>query len=188
MVQGEGRDGSDFKRMRLLPKFRFLRFLSRFIVHKRKERGRRRGRERGTGSVVNSSELGQTQRAKPVMHAWGLRVWGLPEPFGGLRYAFICVSISFLLRISFGLYFFRSSRLVSAFVLFCFTRKKTFQLTNAKQISNKSAKFPLTNKFLADFSLLCVCECICVYVCFACSAGRRGDRGQVSHKTKLKHK
>lgn len=159
MVQGEGNDGSDwgrgdFERMRLLPKFRFLRFLSRFIVHKRREWGK----GWGACSMVNSCELGQTQRAEPALHAWGLRVWGLPEPFGGLRYAFICVSISFLLRISFGLYFFRSSRLVSAFVLFCFTRKKTFQLTNAKQISNKSAKFPLTNKFLADFSLLCVCE------------------------------
>lgn len=155
MVQGEGNDGSDwgrgdFERMRLLPKFRFLRFLSRFIVHKRREWGK------GRRGLFNGELL--RVGAEPALHAWGLRVWGLPEPFGGLRYAFICVSISFLLRISFGLYFFRSSRLVSAFVLFCFTRKKTFQLTNAKQISNKSAKFPLTNKFLADFSLLCVCE------------------------------
>lgn len=140
--------------MRLLPKFRFLRFLSRFIVHKRREWGKgRRGLFNGELLRVGANTKGQASTA--CLRSESLRS---ARALWRLRYAFICVSISFLLRISFGLYFFRSSRLVSAFVLFCFTRKKTFQLTNAKQIPNKSAKFPLTNKFLADFSLLCVCE------------------------------
>lgn len=106
-----------------------------------------RGRGEGACSMVNSCELGQTQRAKPALHAWGLWVWGLPEPFGGLRYAFICVSISFLLRISFGLYFFRSSRLVSAFVLFCFTRKKHFNLQMRNKFQTKAQSFPLQINF-----------------------------------------
>lgn len=149
MVQGEGKGGSDrgrgdFERMRLLPKFRFLRFLSRFIVNKKK---REWGKGRGAGSVVNSSELGQTQRAKPALHAWGLRVWGLPEPFGGLRYAFICVSISFLLRISFGLYFF--VRLVLFRLLFCFVSlaKKHFNLQMRNKFQTKAQSFPLQINF-----------------------------------------
>lgn len=149
MVQGEGNDGSDwgrgdFERMRLLPKFRFLRFLSRFIVHKRREWGK----GWGACSMVNSCELGQTQRAEPALHAWGLRVWGLPEPFGGLRYAFICVSISFLLRISFGLYFF-FVRLGLFRLLFCFVSlaKKHFNLQMRNKFQTKAQSFPLQINF-----------------------------------------
>lgn len=50
-----------------------------------------------------------------------------------------------------------------------FIHKKTFQLTNAKQISNKSAKFWAANKFLADF--FCV---FFVLFCFAYSLGKGG--------------
>lgn len=57
----------DFERMRLLPKFRFLRFLSRCLF----KEGTRDGEseeeeaEREPESVANSSELGHIQRAWP---------------------------------------------------------------------------------------------------------------------------
>lgn len=159
MVEGKGNDGSDwgrgdFERMRLLPKFRFLRFLSRFIVHKRREWGKgRRGLFNGELLRVGANTKGQASTA--CLRSESLRsaraLWGATLRF------YLCFDF-FSSPHFFRSLFFCSSRLVSAFVLFCFTRKKTFQLTNAKQISNKSAKFPLTNKFLADFSLLCVCE------------------------------
>lgn len=110
-------------------------------------------RQNGSQSVANSSELGHIQRAWPscMPEVW---VWGLPEPFGGLRYAFICVSISFLLRISFVLYCvlifctFLSFRLVSAFVLFCaLAKKKHFNLQMRNKFQTKAQSFPLQINF-----------------------------------------
>lgn len=50
-----------------------------------------------------------------------------------------------------------------------FIHKKTFQLTNAKQISNKSAKFLARNKFLADFF------CVFYFVLHTLWAGARAE-------------
>lgn len=96
------------------------------------------------------------------------------SPLGGyamllfvFRFLFFSAFLSFFTVFFLFLYFsFVLSRFGFCFI-FC-AGKKTFQLTNAKQISNKSAKFPLTNKFLADFPLLCVSLCVYECVFFFC--------------------
>lgn len=116
MVQGEGNDGSDwgrgdFERMRLLPKFRFLRFLSRFIVHKRREWGKgRRGLFNGELLRVGANTKGQASTAclrseslRSARALWGATLrfylcfdfFSSPHFFRSLYFSFVSACFGF---------------------------------------------------------------------------------------------
>lgn len=168
--RGRGREGTDrgrsrvdFKRMRLLPKFRFLRFQSRCLCCV--ESGRANEREKGRVSEAGRGRTGAaSQRRTPT--SWAkykkpgqaacLRSESESEsevcqsPLGATLRFYLCFdffSSPHFFRVVFFFFCFFSFRLVSAFVLFCALAKKHFNLQMRNKFQTKAQSFPLQINF-----------------------------------------
>lgn len=149
MVQGEGKGGSDrgrgdFKRMRLLPKFRFLRFLSRFIVYKKREsEARAEGPVQWWTPPSWGKHKGPSLRCMPEV--WESEV--CQSALGG--YATLLFVFRFLFFSAFLSVFIFFVRLVLFRLLFCFVSlaKKHFNLQMRNKFQTKAQSFPLQINF-----------------------------------------
>lgn len=143
----------DFERMRLLPKFRFLRFLSRCLCCA-ETMGWRREEEAEWEPV--SGELlraGPHTKGLAKLHAWGLSLRSARALWGATLCFYLCFdffsSPHFFRSLLCSFYFctFLSFRLVSAFVLFSALAKKHFNLQMRNKFQTKAQSFPLQINF-----------------------------------------